>query len=202
MLSEKKLHSTLKENNDKKCYEAAESLPGQTVADESNDIPCPPMEFGGCGGGNLHLRCFFPLGWTKDLETSAEQIVGCYELPEIIDASSCCSICLVVGREANGSKQLQEAAMRENSNDNILYYPTLMDIHGDRLDHFQQHWGKSHPVIVRNVLPNTSELNWDPLVMFCAHLQNNIDKSKEVGEEFKDVSCPDWFEVSVIPFYT
>ncbi|KAK1556525.1 hypothetical protein Q3G72_006725 [Acer saccharum] len=197
LLSEKKSVCTFKKNYDQEYFDSSALLPSCTAPDGSSDIPCPPMELGGCGDSILYLRCFFPLSWTKDLEIGAEQIVSCYELPETIDTFSCCSLCLEMDLEVNGIKKFQEAAMRENSNDNLLYYPTLMDIHGDKLEHFQQHWGKGHPVIVRNVLQGTSELSWDPIVMFCTYLKNNATKSDKDEEEDKDNRCLDWFEVEI-----
>ncbi|KAF2305077.1 hypothetical protein GH714_001623 [Hevea brasiliensis] len=128
--------------------------------------------------------------WTKELEISAEEIIGWYELPETLDVFSRCSLCFGMDCEVNGIMQLQEAATRENSNDNFLYYPTVMDVHSDNLEHFQKHWGKGQPVIVRNVLPDTSDLSWDPIVMFCTYLKNNAAKSE--NEQAAD--CLDWFE--------
>ncbi|KAH7569009.1 hypothetical protein JRO89_XS06G0088300 [Xanthoceras sorbifolium] len=197
LLSEKKSLSTFKQTHGRKNFDSSALLPSWTAPDGSSNIPCPPMEFGGCGDRLLYLRCVFPLSWTKDLEVSAEQIVGCYELPETIDTFSCCSLCLEMDHEASGIKQLQEAAMRENSNDNFLYHPTLMDIHGDKLEHFQKHWCKGHPVIVQNVLQGTSELSWDPIVMFCTYLKNNLKKSEKDEEALQDTRCLDWFEVEI-----
>ncbi|KAF2305053.1 hypothetical protein GH714_001391 [Hevea brasiliensis] len=113
---------------------------------DGSGIPCPPTEFGGCGDSLLDLSCVFPSSWTKELEISAEEIIGWYELPETLDVFSRCSLCFGMDCEVNGIMQLQEAATRENSNDNFLYYPTVMDVHSDNLEHFQKHWGKGQPV--------------------------------------------------------
>ncbi|XWS12749.1 hypothetical protein CRYUN_Cryun37aG0117100 [Craigia yunnanensis] len=98
--------------------------------------------------------------------------------------------------EAQGVKQLQEAARRENSNDNFLFYPSIMNIHGDNLEHFQEHWGKGHPVIVRNVLQDTSDLSWGPVFLFCSYLKNSVAKA-ENEELTKATGCLDWFEVEI-----
>jgi lysine-specific demethylase 3 len=95
--------------------------------------------------------------------------------------------------ESNGIEQLQEAAAREDSGDNLLYYPTIIDVRSDNLEHFQKHWGRGQPVIVRNVLQSTSDLSWDPIVMFCNYLKNNAARSQN-GQA---TDCSDWFEVSV-----
>jgi lysine-specific demethylase 3 len=68
-----------------------------------------------------------------------------------------------------------------------------MDIRGDNLEHFQKHWGRGQPVIVRNVLQSTSDVCWDPMVMFCNYLKNNAARSQN-GQA---TDCLDWFEVGV-----
>ncbi|KAJ6767217.1 hypothetical protein OIU79_023056 [Salix purpurea] len=167
--------------------------PCQSAAHCNGSIPCPPGEFGGCGGSLLDLSCIFPLSWTKELEVSAEELVGCYELPETLDVCSSCSLCVGLDCEKNGIKQMQEAAAREDSSDNLLYCPPIMDICGDNLEHFQKHWGRGQPVIVRNVLQSTSDLSWDPMVMFCNYLKNNAARS----QNGKATDCLDWFEVEI-----
>ncbi|KAJ6416494.1 hypothetical protein OIU84_002368 [Salix udensis] len=167
--------------------------PCRGAADHNGGIPCPPRKFGGCGNSLLDLSCIFPSCWTKELEVSAEELVGCYELPETLDVRSCCSLCVEMDCESNGIEQLQEAAAREDSGDNLLYYPTIMDVRSDNLEHFQKHWGRGQPVIVRNVLQSTSDLNWDPIVMFCNYLKNNAARSQ--NEQATD--CLDWFEVEI-----
>ncbi|CAI0431074.1 unnamed protein product [Linum tenue] len=138
-------------------------------------IPCPSSEFGGCGDSLLDLSSLFPLSWAKELETSAEELIGCYELPETLDINSSCSLCTESDLDTDEIRQSQEASAREDSQDNLLYCPTAAEIHGDNLEHFQKHWGKGQPVKVRNVLLGTSDLSWDPIVMFCTYLKNNAN---------------------------
>ncbi|XP_050227373.1 lysine-specific demethylase JMJ28 isoform X2 [Mercurialis annua] len=182
-----------KQNNGRKNVECSMSCPSSKVSDGNGGIPCPPTEFGGCGNNLLELCCVFPSSWTKELEISSEEFIGCYELPETIDVFSRCSLCVDINCEVDGNMQMQEAAAREQSNDNFLYYPTVKDIHRDNLEHFQKHWGKGQPVIVRNVLQGASDLSWDPIVMFCTYLKNNAAKSET--EQVAD--CLDWFEVEI-----
>lgn len=159
-------------------------------------ISCPPKEFGGCGDSLLHLRCVFPLSWINELEVSAEEIVCSYEFPETSDMSLCCTLCLGMDQKVDGIQQLQEAAVRENSNDNYLYYPTLLEIHGDNVEHFQKHWSKGHPVIVRDVLQTTSDLSWDPVLMFCTYLERSIASYENNQNSHEAIHCLDWCEVS------
>ncbi|XP_022720535.1 lysine-specific demethylase JMJ25-like isoform X2 [Durio zibethinus] len=195
-LSDKKSVRISKKNHDSRYFDSSASLPTRKAPDCSVPISCPPTEFGGCGDGLLNLRCILPLKWFKELEINAEEIVGSYELPEVFDIFSCCPLCPGADYEAKGVKQLQEAAKRENSNDNFLFYPNIRNIHGDNLEHFQKHWGKGHPVIVRDVLKDTSDLSWDPIFLFCSYLKSGVAKS-ENEELAKATSCLDWFEVEI-----
>ncbi|PPD76743.1 hypothetical protein GOBAR_DD26323 [Gossypium barbadense] len=194
-LSDRKSVRITRQTSDSRYSDSSVSLPSQKAPDGSVPISCPPSEFGGCGDGLLDLRCILPQSWFKELEVSAEEIVGSYELPEAFDTFSCCSLCPATDDEAKRVKQLQEASRRENSNDNFLFYPTILNIHGDNLEHFQKHWCKGHPVIFRNVL-RTTALSWDPIFLFCSYLKNSVAKA-ENEEPSKATTCSDWFEVEI-----
>lgn len=197
-LSDRKSVRITRQTSDSRYFDSSVSLPSQKAPDGGVPISCPPSEFGGCGDGLLDLRCILPQSWFKELEVSAEEIVGSYELPEAFDTFSCCSLCPATDDEAKRVKQLQEASRRENSNDNFLFYPTILNIHGDNLEHFQKHWCKGHPVIFRNVL-RTTALSWDPIFLFCSYLKNSVAKS-ENEEPSKTTNCSDWFEVSFLNY--
>lgn len=192
-LSRKKLSK----QNSGRCLASSASLTHLKACNAIGRISCPPSEFGGCGNSVLDLRCVFPFSWIKELEVSAEEIVCSYEFPEAFDTSSGCSLCLDMDHKADGIEYLQEAAVREDSNDNYLYYPTLRDVHNDNLEHFQKHWGKGHPVIVRDVLQTKSDLNWDPLVMFCTYLERSITRYENTNDSLEANNCLDWCEVGV-----
>ncbi|KAL0727373.1 hypothetical protein Bca4012_023466 [Brassica carinata] len=154
---------------------------------------CKVKEVEGCRS-NLSLRSLYSLELTRKLEISAEEIVSCYELPEILDRYLGCPFCL--GREKQfGSSidsHLKEASRRcEDITGNFLYYPTVMDFQQNNLEHFQTHWSKGHPVIVRSVLKGGSTLNWDPVAMFCSYLRNSNRKTGNTTD------CMDWFEVEI-----
>ncbi|RZC76807.1 hypothetical protein C5167_000967 [Papaver somniferum] len=83
--------------------------------------------------------------------------------------------------------------------DNYLYCPTARDIQLGDLEHFQKHWCKGEPVIVRKVNELTSGLSWMPLVM-CKALHEKIDSRVAKGEgrlDAKATNCMDWCEVEV-----
>ncbi|XP_021902247.1 lysine-specific demethylase JMJ25 isoform X3 [Carica papaya] len=197
---EKQSMSTSNHGQESTYVSSSASLTSLRVPDGDASISCPPKEFGGCGDGLLALGCVFPSSWTEKLEISAEEIVGSYELPEALDTSSSCSLCFGMDNEADGIKQLREAANRENSNDNFLYYPTILDMRNDNVEHFQKHWSQGHPVIVQNVLRCSPNLSWDPITMFCTYLKNNAKSQND--ETHKADSCLDWFEVNILAHTT
>ncbi|KAL3519627.1 hypothetical protein ACH5RR_017776 [Cinchona calisaya] len=158
-------------------------------------IFCPPVDFGGCGERNLDLGCIFPLSWMKELEAGAERVLQSYDFPETSDMCYCSSLCMGTEDKVVDVKQLQELAKRVQSNDNFIYSPTLSDLNREKLRHFQQHWTKGHPVIVRNVIQRTSVLNWDPVVMFCTYLEKTISNSHNKKEAVQGTTCSDWCEV-------
>ncbi|KAF4397986.1 hypothetical protein G4B88_019707 [Cannabis sativa] len=186
-----------KQNPSSKYLECSVSLPDWKVHNGNGDTSCPPKEFGGCGENLLELRSLLPLNWTKELEVSAEQIVCSYDVPETSDISSCCTLCNGTNQKTGGRKQLREAAVREESSDNFLYYPTLLDVHSDKLEHFQKHWLKGHPVIVRNVLQATSHVSWDPVLMFCTYLERSISRYESNKDLCEISNCLDWCEVEI-----
>lgn len=157
-------------------------------------LSCPPTELGGCGKSHLELRSVFPSSWIKEMEVKAEEIVCSYDFPETSDKSSSCSLCFDTDHGTNRYKQLQEAALREDSNDNYLFCPTVMDISGDNFEHFQKHCGKGHPIVVQDALRSTSNLSWDPLTMFCTYLEQSITRYENNKNLLE--SCLDWWEVS------
>ncbi|RWR73183.1 lysine-specific demethylase JMJ25-like protein [Cinnamomum micranthum f. kanehirae] len=163
-------------------------------ADGNGRIPCPPKELGGCGESLLDLKCIFPKNWVEDLEAKAEEIVHNYEYPEMSEECSC----FEDGQIGVANTNSRKAASREDSKDNYLYCPTARDIQRGDLDHFQRHWSKGEPVIVRNVLERTSGLSWEPMVMWRAFreiIRTKTDKSKSLS--VKAIDCLDWCEVEI-----
>ncbi|CAN6913917.1 unnamed protein product [Brassica oleracea] len=142
---------------------------------------------------NLSLRTLFSLELTSKLEISAEEIVSCYELPETLDKHLACPFCL--GKEKPSTScdsRLKEASRRrEDTTNNFLYYPTVMDLQQNNLEHFQTHWSKGHPVIVRRLLKRSSSLNWDPIALFCSYLKKSNSKTSNTTDGM------DWFEVHI-----
>ncbi|MCI05152.1 lysine-specific demethylase 3B, partial [Trifolium medium] len=67
----------------------------------------------------------------------------------------------------------RKAASREDSSDNNIYCPEAKNVHPDDLLHFQWHWRKGEPVIVRNLLGGTSNSLWEPSGMSRAIRRQN-----------------------------
>lgn len=159
-------------------------------ADPDGSIPCPPKHCGGCGIGSLELRRILKADWATKLIEGAEGLTSDYEGPNDCSSEVCSSCCL-------NSNEVRQAAFRENSHDNFLYSPNALDIMDDGVNHFQRHWTKGEPVIVRNVLDRTSGLSWEPMVMWRAFRQTGANvKFKDETSSVKAIDCFDWCEVS------
>ncbi|KAI3970394.1 hypothetical protein MKX01_024041 [Papaver californicum] len=157
-------------------------------------IPCAC-----CGSGHLELKCILPKDWVSNLEEEAEKIATKFNIFDVsATPAQQCSCSNPVGDANIDNDNSRRAASRE-VDDNYLYCPTARDIqHGD-LEHFQKHWCKGEPVIVRNVKELTSGLSWAPLVM-CKALREKTNSRVMKGEGHLDVTavnCMDWCEVEV-----
>ncbi|CAL1397569.1 unnamed protein product [Linum trigynum] len=158
-------------------------------ANNDGSIPCPPKEIGGCGDSVLQLKRIFPTGWISDLTEKARKFLGCCNTRQ---QSLPCK-CGETGREP-----IRRAASREANEDDYLYCPVSEDIiEEEDLLHFQKHWAKGEPVIVRDVLNTTTHLSWEPMVMMRALCDNaNSDISSKMSE-VKAIDCLAACEVEI-----
>ncbi|KAL0400593.1 UNVERIFIED_CONTAM: Lysine-specific demethylase [Sesamum latifolium] len=143
------------------------------------------------------LRRIFSANWVEDLIRQAEDFTSNYQLPDI-DLSKKCSLCFATSSAQDGSdfSEVRQAACRECSQDNFLYCPNAMDLRDAEFEHFQLHWRRGEPVIVRNALARASGLSWEPLVMLRA-FRNANKKLKQDASCVKAIDCLDWCEVEV-----
>ncbi|CAI0625963.1 unnamed protein product [Linum tenue] len=150
-------------------------------ANKDGSIPCPPEEIGGCGDSVLQLKRIFPTGCISDLTETARKFLGTCDTRQ---QSLPCK-CGETGRE-----MVRRAASREASEDDYLYCPVSEDIiEEEDLLHFQKHWAKGEPVIVRDVLDATTHLSWEPRVMMRALCENaNSDISSKMSQ-VKAIDC-------------
>lgn len=152
-------------------------------------ICCAPKELGGCCNSVLELKRILPMGWISELKKKAGDLVG------LCNSKMTSSMC---NYDETRSQMLKKAASREGCDDNYLYCPNLDDIQEyQELFHFQRHWAKGEPVIVRNALQITTQLSWEPKVMWRALCESlDLDTSSKMSE-VKAIDCLASCEVEI-----
>ncbi|KAK3005714.1 hypothetical protein RJ639_017302 [Escallonia herrerae] len=161
-------------------------------------IPCPPVARGGCGTGTLELRRIFEANWVDKLIKNSDVLTSNYQPPDS-DLSRGCSLCPCTSSSRDDKSDhsgVRKAAFRRNSHDVLLYCPNAADLGESEFEHFQVHWRRGEPVIVRNLLAKTSGLSWEPMVMWRA-FRSARKKLKEESFCVKAVDCLDWCEVEI-----
>ncbi|XP_024024120.1 lysine-specific demethylase JMJ25 isoform X2 [Morus notabilis] len=180
------------------CNEMYDHFP-DWKANTDGSIPCPPKGRGGCGTALLELRRIYKAKWVKNLLETAEELTRNFQLQDINFLEGC-SHCQpnASGEKKNIQSEVRLAAFRENGYDNFLYCPSAIDIDENDNEHFQMHWMKGEPVIVRNVLDKTSGLSWEPMVMWRAFRETGANvKFKEETRSVRAIDCLDWCEVEI-----
>uniref|UniRef100_A0ACD6A3G1 Uncharacterized protein n=1 Tax=Avena sativa TaxID=4498 RepID=A0ACD6A3G1_AVESA len=155
-------------------------------------IPCPPNAFGGCGDSVLELKALLEENAISNLLEKANSVVNNEGMLEV--GGSKCSCFTVSGKMSSGTSQ--KLTCSENSSDNHIYCPSARDVQNGDLDHFQEHWLKGQPVIVRDVLELTPGLSWEPMVMWRA-LREKKDKNEPERLCVTALECLSWSEVEV-----
>ncbi|RZC82345.1 hypothetical protein C5167_045122 [Papaver somniferum] len=153
-----------------------------------------------CGSGVLQLKCILPKNWVSKLEKHAEDIATQFNIFDVsATPTQQCSCSNPVADAEIVNYNLRRAASRV-VDDNYLYCPTARDIQLGELEHFQKHWCKGEPVIVRKVNELTTGLSWAPLVM-CKALREFTNPRVAKGEgrlDVKAMNCMDWCEIEYI----
>ncbi|CAJ1972236.1 unnamed protein product [Sphenostylis stenocarpa] len=161
-------------------------------AEINGGIPCPPKARGGCGSTILSLRRLFKANWVDKLIKNAEELTFKYKPPNI-DLSLGCPICHRFEEEA-GQNSVRKAASRDINHGNFLYCPDAVNMGDTEFQHFQRHWMRGEPVIVRNLSQKGSGLSWHPMVMWRAFMGAK-KILKDEATTFKAIDCLDWCEV-------
>ncbi|KAI3836556.1 hypothetical protein MKX03_033044 [Papaver bracteatum] len=147
-----------------------------------------------CGGP---FKLVSVLGKNKlpSLVKGAEDIMKKYEHPDAPRPSQQFSSLNSSVHLCDDNNLLRRAAYRKDGDDNFLFCPLAKDIKHRELEHFQIHWGRGEPVIVRNVNELSSGLRWDPPALLKAVREKA--NSKVIKGDFKVVDCLDLSEVTV-----
>ncbi|XP_073221737.1 lysine-specific demethylase JMJ27 isoform X2 [Cicer arietinum] len=166
-------------------------------ANSDGNIPCPPKQRGGCGTALLELRRIYKANWVAKLLNNAEDLTRNYT-PLDVGITEKCSLCQLYLFEGKINPEVRRAAFRDDGKDNFLYSPNALNISDDEIEHFQRHWMRGEPVVVRNVLAKTSGLSWEPMVMWRALRETGSKvKFKEETQSVKAVDCLDWCGVEI-----
>ncbi|KAG9448246.1 hypothetical protein H6P81_014374 [Aristolochia fimbriata] len=168
-------------------------------ANENGSISCPPKEQGGCGEQILELQRHFKRNWVAKLIQNAEKLIADCSFATN-KRSKICSRCPpdLYTEDDKCSSNLRRAAFRENSCDNFLYCPNALELGEDAIEHFQSHWVKGEPVIVKNVMEKTSGLSWEPMVMWRAFRETGSRKTvMQESRAVRAIDCLDWCEVEI-----
>ncbi|XP_051180603.1 lysine-specific demethylase JMJ27 isoform X3 [Lolium perenne] len=155
-------------------------------------IPCPPNAFGGCGDSVLELKSLLEENVISNLLDKANLVINSEGVLEV--GGSKCSCFSDFGEMSTCT--LRKLACRENSRDNYIYCPNARDVKNGDLDHFQEHWLKGQPVIVRDVLESTSKLSWEPMVMWRA-VREKREQEEPERLSVTALECLSWSEVEV-----
>ncbi|KAK7309899.1 hypothetical protein RJT34_07002 [Clitoria ternatea] len=190
------LHSCKKESSDIDIESSKNSgrLKNVWRAMENGAISCLSKDNGGCGYEYLELKCVFKENKVSKLWEKVKRLVEVHGLKDMRIVSSQCNSCFKSHDEIDFNN-LRKAASREGSSDNYLYCPSANDVKCGDLKHFQGHWIKGEPIIVRNALELTSGLSWEPMVMWRAMRELAYHGSKHL--KVKAIDCLDWCEVEI-----
>lgn len=159
-------------------------------ANKNGSIPCPPKKLGGCNSGKLALRRIFEPNLIENLIKKSQDVTIDYQSPKN-DFSKGCDVC-----NENGVRQ---ASSREKSEDNLLYCPNAVASEENEFEHFQRHWMRGEPVVVKNVIAKSSGLSWEPMVMWRAFInaRKTVNSDSSCVNTVKAIDCVDWCEVEV-----
>ncbi|KAJ4775170.1 Transcription factor jumonji (jmjC) domain-containing protein [Rhynchospora pubera] len=173
-------------------------IPEVWAPQADGQIPCPPEKLGGCGNSVLELRSVLGENYVSQLLQKINEMTSANpNFKEDGDTSKCdCST-------KSGKLNLREAAKRNDTGDNYVYCPLGLEVKEGALGHFQKHWMKGEPIIVRDVLGLTSGLSWEPMVMWRA-LRETKYKDQVERLAVLALDCRDWtfVETNIRKFFT
>ncbi|XP_047311483.1 lysine-specific demethylase JMJ25-like [Impatiens glandulifera] len=155
------------------------------TANDDQSIDCAPKIMGGCDNCVLELKHILPKGWILDLIAKAVDTLTIHEADHRMNG-------------LNKSLHGAGAASSEGNDDNYLYCLDSVDaLKGESLVQFQKHWAKGKPVIVRDVLKQSSGLSWEPMVMWRALCESEDQNLSSSMSEVKAIDCLAGCEVEI-----
>ncbi|XP_011095987.1 lysine-specific demethylase JMJ25 isoform X3 [Sesamum indicum] len=163
-------------------------MPVKWVVDDGS-VVCPAKEMGGCGSCKLELKRLLPEHWISGLKERTGKIMSrCKTINTVLQPTF-----------SNGNHETSYwAASREDFKDNCLYCLDSEDtLNEEALLRFRSHWAKGEPVIVRNVLEQTSGLSWEPMVMWRALCEHRDARFSSRMSDVKAIDCLAGCEVEI-----
>ncbi|KAI3745435.1 hypothetical protein L1987_58547 [Smallanthus sonchifolius] len=128
------------------------------------ECSCPPKNLGGCERDLLWLTSFYPFSLTKDLEESAKKL-----------------LCNVQLKNLNGLSDSSSHLLCDENGEAGLYFSTQPVFQDNNFEHFMKHWGKGQLVVIRDVLQNQPDLNWDFGFKLCTYLKKSVESRHNTG---------------------
>ncbi|KMZ58794.1 Lysine-specific demethylase 3B [Zostera marina] len=167
------------------------------------NILCPMVESHiGSDNSILELKSLLREDSLFELEKKAkENVLTCTDSNEDILLCSCYSSSEKI--DYNNPNVRKTGVCEENSRDNYIYCPTASDTEKDNgFSHFQKHWLKGEPVIVREV-DFSSGLSWEPMVLSRALREKSTSRTGSSEYAVKVIDCLDICEcdLSITQFF-
>lgn len=150
-------------------------------ANADGSVPCAPEEVGGCGSSKLVLRRILKINWVAKLVKNAEEMVtGCKvsDGQNLDNCASCTGRTPLLSSDSS-APILHCCSHRNDSGDNILYYPTSEDLKHEGISHFQKHWVRGEPVIVKHVFDHSLASSWDPMSIWRGIQETDDERMPE-----------------------
>ncbi|KAJ7548066.1 hypothetical protein O6H91_08G115900 [Diphasiastrum complanatum] len=144
----------------------------------------------------LKLKTLYDSEMIARMERDVKDLVGELSIDRGKNNQQC-TLCHSSDHEVVGSRSLRLAAQRKDAFDNHIYCPTSAEIENQGLKHFQRHWIRGEPVIVKDVLKATTGLSWEPMVMWRAFRETTKGKMVDEKKTVIAVDCLDWNEVEI-----
>lgn len=166
-------------------------------ANSDGSIPCPPKESGGCGCPSLDLRRIFKMNWVAKLVKNAEELVSACKVYDVDRFPTCLSCMETTGSQSSVSSDsnLTQSSHREGSNDKFLYCAASQDIKREGIFHFQKHWERGEPVVVKHMFDLKSTSSWDPMIIWREMWETMDETMKDDKRVVKAIDCLDSSEV-------